>query len=211
MLTPDQVSKWSRVNARHPTVPAPCRAPCQVVLLQELERWNALVTAMATSLQDLQRALSGEVGFSGPLEELSAALANGSLPPAWARLTPPTQKPLGAWMAWFRRRHAQYAAWVEGGEPKVMWLAGLHTPETYLAALVQAACRDKGWPLDRSRLYTQVTRHTDAAQVHERPRWAPGTRCCCEPGSRVHLGAATAWLAAAWDGGQGFAGSLLWA
>ena len=34
--------------------------------------------------------------------------------------------------------------------------AGLHIPETYLAALVQAACRAKGWPLDRSTLYTQA-------------------------------------------------------
>jgi dynein heavy chain len=38
----------------------------------------------------------------------------------------------------------------------VMWLAGLHAPETYLAALVQMACRHRGWPLDRSTLYTQV-------------------------------------------------------
>ncbi len=140
------------------------------MLLQELERWNALVAAMSSSLHDLQRALAGEVGFSGPLEELSGALANGKLPAAWARLAPPTQKPLAPWMAWFARRHAQYAAWVEEGEPKVMWLAGLHTPETYLAALVQAACRDRGWPLDRSRLYTQVTKYTDISQVPERPK-----------------------------------------
>jgi dynein heavy chain, axonemal len=72
-------------------------------------------------------------------------------------------------MAWFSRRHEQYKNWVEEGEPRVVWLAGLHTPETYLAALVQAACRDRGWPLDRSTLCTQVTRFTDMAQVHEKP------------------------------------------
>jgi dynein heavy chain len=53
-----------------------------------------------------------------------------------------------------------------------MWLAGLHAPETYLAALVQVACRDRGWPLDRSTLYTQVTPYTDAAQVQQKPRCA---------------------------------------
>jgi hypothetical protein len=158
-----------------------------VVLLQELERWNALVAAMASGLHDLSRALSGEVGFSGPLEELAAALANGKLPPAWARLAPQTQKPLGAWMAWFGRRHAQYAAWAEKGEPAAMWLAGLHAPETYLAALVQAACRDRGWPLDRSRLDTRVTRYTDAAQLEERPRRA---RAREPPARRAPRGAA---------------------
>jgi dynein heavy chain len=61
-------------------------------------------------------------------------------------------------MLWFQRRYRQYKDWAENGEPKVMWLSGLHIPETYIAALVQAACRDKGWPLDRSTLYTKVTK-----------------------------------------------------
>lgn len=60
--------------------------------------------------------------------------------------------------------------WAEEGEPKVMWLSGLHAPETYLAALVQTACRDRGWPLDRSTLYTKVLPYTDPAQVQEKPR-----------------------------------------
>ena len=51
-----------------------------------------------------------------------------------------------------------------------MWLAGLHTPETYIAALVQAACRDRGWPLDRSTLYTQVTAISDPALVAAKPQ-----------------------------------------
>lgn len=50
----------------------------------------------------------GEIGFSAALEELSSSLFNGKLPPAWARLNPATEKPLGPWMAWFTRRHEQY-------------------------------------------------------------------------------------------------------
>lgn len=44
--------------------------PCQVVLLQELERWNYLVKKMASSLIDLQRALVGEIGMSDELDSL---------------------------------------------------------------------------------------------------------------------------------------------
>ena len=36
--------------------------PAQVVLLQELERWNLLVIKMAVTLADLQRAFLGEIG-----------------------------------------------------------------------------------------------------------------------------------------------------
>lgn len=49
-----------------------------------------------------------------------------------------------------------------------MWLSGLHIPESYLTALVQATCRRNGWPLDRSTLFTQVTKFQDADEVNER-------------------------------------------
>lgn len=57
---------------------------------------------------------------------------------------------------------------VTEGEPSVMWLSGLHIPESYLTALVQATCRRNNWPLDRSTLFTQVTKFQDADEVNER-------------------------------------------
>jgi dynein heavy chain len=51
----------------------------------------------------------------------------------------------------------------------VMWLSGLHVPESFLTALVQSACRKNGWPLDRTTLYTAVTTYMDVDDVEERP------------------------------------------
>lgn len=48
-----------------------------------------------------------------------------------------------------------------------MWLSGLHIPESYVTALVQTTCRLKNWPLDKSTLYTVVTRYTEPEQVNE--------------------------------------------
>jgi dynein heavy chain, axonemal len=45
--------------------------PTQVVLLQELERFNALLVNMKQSLATLQRALLGEIGMSSDLEEMA--------------------------------------------------------------------------------------------------------------------------------------------
>ena len=53
-------------------------------------------------------------------------------------------------------------------EPSVMWLSGLHIPESYLTALVQATCRKNGWPLDKSTLYTSVTTYKTQEDVTER-------------------------------------------
>merc|ERR1711991_1254583 len=85
--------------------------PCQVVLLQELERWNNLVKRMAGTLSDLQKALVGEIGMSEELDTLGDSLFNGFLPQMWKRFTPDTQKPLGSWMAHYLRRFDQYDKW----------------------------------------------------------------------------------------------------
>ena len=146
------------------TVPS----PTQVVLLQELERFNKLIVAMKSSLKELKRALKGEVGMSTSLDSLARALFNGSIPPMWSRLAPATLKSLSAWIAHFERRSAQYVAWCEA-EPTVMWLSGLHIPESYLTALVQATCRSKGWALDRSTLYSSVTEYIHPDDIRDRP------------------------------------------
>jgi dynein heavy chain len=143
--------------------------PTSVVRLQELERWNRLVSYQAQSLLDLSRALIGEIGMSESLEELGTALFDGRVPGTWLSMAPATQKPLGNWMAHFAARHAQYAAWIAGGDPVVMWLSGLHIPESYLTALVQVTCRRKGWALDRSTLFTLTTRYTAVEDVPSAP------------------------------------------
>ncbi|XP_062273833.1 dynein axonemal heavy chain 10 [Scomber scombrus] len=144
-------------------------SPTSVVLLQELERFNKLVVRMQRSLAELQRALAGEVGMSSELDEVARALFNGQIPAIWKKLAPDTLKSLGNWMSHFKRRYEQYSYWVDEGEPKVMWLSGLHIPESYLTALVQAACRKNGWPLDLSTLYTQVTQYRSEDEVSDRP------------------------------------------
>ncbi|XP_051490092.1 dynein axonemal heavy chain 10 [Apus apus] len=142
-------------------------SPTTVVLLQELERFNKLLIRMAKSLAELQRALAGEVGMSSELEDVARALFNAQIPGIWRRLAPDTLKTLGNWIIFFRARYNQYTSWVEDCEPKVLWLSGLHIPESYLMALVQATCRKNKWPLDHSTLYTEVTKFRNAEDITE--------------------------------------------
>ncbi|XP_007489994.2 dynein axonemal heavy chain 10 isoform X1 [Monodelphis domestica] len=143
-------------------------SPTTVVLLQELERFNKLTIRMMKSLAELQRALAGEVGMSNELDDVARALFIGNIPGIWRKLAPDTLKTLGNWMLYFLRRFAQYTTWILESDPNVMWLSGLHIPESYLTALVQATCRKNGWPLDRSTLFTQVTKFQDADEVTDR-------------------------------------------
>lgn len=142
--------------------------PTQVVLLQELERYNKLIVKMKTTIIDLKRALNGEIGMSAELDTLGNSFFNGFLPPIWAKLAPPTLKNLVGWIAHFERRFKQYRAWIDIEEPKVIWLSGLHIPESYLTALIQTTCRAKGWALDKSTMFTNVTKNRDASEVTKR-------------------------------------------
>ncbi len=144
-------------------------SPTQIVLLQELERFNQLLDKMRRGLQDLQRALKGIIGMSQLLDDIANCLYDGILPSDWRTMAPETLMNLADWMSHFQRRYEQYNTWVTKGEPLVMWLSGLHIPEAYLTALVQTTCRKNGWPLDRSTLYTQVTPFTDPDEITERP------------------------------------------
>lgn len=65
-----------------------------MVLLQELERWNKLVLNMESSLQQLRKALAGEIGMSKELDDLATSLFNGQLPAFWRKLTSQVRQPI---------------------------------------------------------------------------------------------------------------------
>ncbi|CAK9806047.1 Dynein axonemal heavy chain 10 [Anthophora plagiata] len=143
--------------------------PTAIVLFQELERFNKLIRTMNTTLSQLRKAIAGEIGMDTTLENVSTALYNGVLPKEWAKLAPDTRKTLAGWIEHFEKRIQQYTDWSAANEPIVLWLAGLHIPETYLAALVQMACRRNSWSLDHALTYTAVSRFTIPENVEERP------------------------------------------
>lgn len=164
--------------------------PTGVVLLQELERFNKLLGRMERTLTQLRRALAGEIGMDAVLDNIAYSLFNGQLPEDWRKLAPQTCKQLGGWidhllvsifeklkeasllsqfMFISQRRNQQYKYWSVSGEPLVIWISGLHIPESYLTALIQVACRKNNWPLDKSTLFTTVTQFSDPDDIEERP------------------------------------------
>jgi dynein heavy chain len=143
-------------------------SPTQVVLLQELERFNKLIVRMSSSIKDLKKALNGEIGMSADLDVLGTSFFNGQLPPTWAKLAPSSEKQLVNWITHFDGRFQQYRDWVDVEEPKVIWLSGLHIPESYTTALIQTTCRAKEWALDKSTMFTNITTITDPKEVTKR-------------------------------------------
>ena len=145
----------------------PSLTPYDVVLLQELDRWNILCINMVLSMNLLKKALFGEVVMNDDLESLSVSISEGILPSTWRRFAPSTSMKLGSWIAHFTKRFDQYRRWISYAENthnlRHIWLSGLQAPGSYLTALLQVSSRLNLWPLDKCSLFTQVTnlRYTD--------------------------------------------------
>ena len=147
------------------------KTPIDAVLTQEIERYNMLNDKMSDTLTDLISSLKGEIAMNNEIEEIMNSIYNGLLPNQWRNLAPETQKSLLNWLEHFRRRYNQYLDWFDNGEPKVMWLSGLHIPASYLKAIIQTTCRKKGWPLDKVSTYTVVTKIFNVDEISAKPEF----------------------------------------
>ena len=80
------------------------------VLTQELDRFNNLIKVIRSSLQDLKKAIKGEVLLSADLEAALNSLKDGAVPATWLKKSYPSLKSLGGYikdllerLAWFKK------------------------------------------------------------------------------------------------------------
>ncbi|CAN0104252.1 unnamed protein product [Sphacelaria rigidula] len=101
--------------------------PMKTVLLQEAERYNTLLMAVARQLAALKKAVKGLVVVTPELEDISQALLQGKVPQSWSKCYP-SLKPLGSWMRDLIVRADQIRDWAMTAMPKVFWLPGMTYP-----------------------------------------------------------------------------------
>lgn len=61
------------------------KTPLDVVLLQEIQRYNVLLTRIKQSLLDLQKGIQGLVLMSSDLEEIFICIYEGRVPSLWLK------------------------------------------------------------------------------------------------------------------------------
>jgi len=124
----------------------PC--PLNVVLLQEIERYNALLKIMKVSLVDLEKGIQGLVLMSSDLEETFQCIFEARVPPMWEK-TYPSLKPLGAWTRDLVLRVEQFAKWAETAHaPTIFWMSGFTFPTGFLTAVLQTSARANAVSVD---------------------------------------------------------------
>lgn len=61
------------------------KKPLDVVLLQEIQRYNMLLRKIKASLLDLEKGIQGFVVMSSELEEIFTCIFEGRVPPSWLK------------------------------------------------------------------------------------------------------------------------------
>ena len=161
------------------------QSPYTMVAIQECERMNVLLGILRSSLVELNLGLKGDLTMTESMEKLMYSLANDQIPASWTKYAYASLRPLGSWLQNLIERHTQLADWTtDMSLPKVVWLGALFNPQSFLTAVMQTTARRNDWPLDKTKIVTEVTKKQldqiegpprDGAYIHgltlEGARW----------------------------------------
>lgn len=150
--------------------------PLNVVLLQEITRYNALLKMMKKSLEDLDNGIRGLVVMSSHLENIFACMHDGRVPPLWEK-TYPSLKPLASWTRDLVTRVDQFSKWATTAHPPLIyWLSGFTFPTGFLTAVLQTCARQNNVSVD-SLSWDFIVSTVDDGNITQQPKdgvWVKG-------------------------------------
>jgi dynein heavy chain len=87
--------------------------PFNVVLLQEIKRYNHLLNLVKKALEDLQKGIMGLIVMNSELEEAFNSIYEGKVPSKWGTAYS-SMKPLAGWMRDLILRVDHFSGWSKG-------------------------------------------------------------------------------------------------
>ncbi|KAL9644994.1 hypothetical protein ABK040_004487 [Willaertia magna] len=115
--------------------------PFIVVLLQECSVYNQLLSLLRSTLDNLIKAIKGQILMDSELEEIFNYLFDGKVPKQW-QVAYPSMKPFSSWIKDLQKRIEFFKKWAETNTlPTVFLLPAFTFPSGFLTAIKQTQAR----------------------------------------------------------------------
>ncbi|CAG9334937.1 unnamed protein product [Blepharisma stoltei] len=118
------------------------------VLTQEVLRFNNLTRTVRSSLQDLLKAIKGQIPMSSIIEATLRTLFDGKVPEIWMKASYPSLKPLGSYIGDLKQRIEFFKKWVNEGTPVVYEISRFYFTQSFLTGALQNYARKYTIPID---------------------------------------------------------------
>jgi dynein heavy chain len=143
------------------------QGPYQNVFLQEIDLINRVIDEMVRSLKELGLGFAGELTMSDGMEALSNSLYLDRVAPNWSKVSWPSKRNMSTWCFDLSHRLQQLDEWTQNPMdiPKVTWLSGLITPQSFLTAICQVTAQSNQLELDKLLTQTDVQKKLDPEEI----------------------------------------------
>lgn len=142
------VPKPFNVAAAEEKYPVDYNQSMNTVLTQELTRFNGLIRRIRADLQDMKKAIKGEVLLSLQLEDSLNTILDGKVPAAWLKVSYPSLKPLGGYIKDLIVRLEFFQHWVDTQIPEYFWINKFFFTHGFLTGALQNYARKMSIPID---------------------------------------------------------------
>jgi dynein heavy chain len=127
-----------------------------VFIGQEIVRFNKLLQIMKKSLEELQKAIRGDVVMSLELEQMYTNFLIQKVPAKWVEFAYPSLKPLASWVNDLIERIAFVREWLSQGPRPCYWLSSFFFPQGFMTATLQIYARETKLAIDSLKFRTEV-------------------------------------------------------
>ncbi|RKP19398.1 hypothetical protein ROZALSC1DRAFT_14025, partial [Rozella allomycis CSF55] len=121
--------------------PVQYKESMSTVLVQEIVRYNKLLSIIHETLKELLKALKGLVVMSESLEKMSSSMYMNKVPELWEAKAYLSLKGLASWVDDLIERTNYLKNWIDNGIPPVFWISGFFFPQAFLTGTLQNYAR----------------------------------------------------------------------